>query len=137
MAIHARRALVGLVTTAAVLALPAVAAAAPLLTVTPSTTTAGTSPATVTFNSTFTSAPNDVTFALPAGLLANANQGGGACLAATTLTTACQVGSGTVTSVPAPQRPVSLYLVPAPEAGDAAGVALVQGSPAPAVAQRT
>ena len=128
MAIHARRALVGLATTAAVLALPAVAAAAPLLTVTPSTTTAGTSPATVNFNSTFTSAPNDVTFALPAGLLANANQGGGACLAATTLTTACQVGSGTVTSGAGPAAPVSLYLVPAPAAGDAAGVALVQGS---------
>ena len=128
MAIQARRALVGLVTTAAVLALPAVAAAAPLLTVTQSTTTAGTSPATVTFNSTFTSAPNDVTFALPAGLLANANQGGGACLAATTLTTACQVGSGTVTSGAGPAAPVNLYLVPAPAAGDAAGVALVQGS---------
>ena len=128
MAIRARRALIGLATTAAVLALPAVAAAAPLLTVTQSTTTAGTSPATVSFNSTFTSAPNDVTFALPAGLLANANQGGGACLAATTLTTACQVGSGTVTSGAGPAAPVNLYLVPAPAAGDAAGVALVQGS---------
>jgi hypothetical protein len=128
VAIQARRALVGLVTTAAVLALPAVAAAAPLLTVTPSTTTAGTSPATVTFNSTFSTAPNDVTFALPAGLLANANQGGGACLAATSLTTACQVGSGTATAAGTPNVPVNLYLVPAPAAGDAAGVALVQGS---------
>lgn len=128
MAIHARRALVGLVTTAAVLALPAVAAAAPVLAVTQSTTTAGTSPATVTFNSTFTSAPNNVTFALPAGLLANANQGGGACLASSTPSAACQVGSGTIT-VPGPTNvPVTEYLVAPPAAGDAAGVALVQGT---------
>ena len=128
MAIHARRALVGLVTTAAVLALPAVAAAAPVLAVTQSTTTAGTNPATVTFNSTFTSAPNDVTFALPAGLLANANQGGGACLASSTPNSACIVGTGSVTSGVGPAAPVTLYLVAAPAAGDAAGVALVQGT---------
>ncbi len=81
MAIRLRRALVGLATTAAVLALPAVASAAvtPALTVTPSTTTAGTSPATVGLDATFTGgSPNDVTFALPTGLLANANQAGGA-----------------------------------------------------------
>jgi len=128
VAIRARRALIGLATTAAVLALPAVAAAAPALVVTQSTTTAGTSPATVGFNSTFTTPPNDVTFALPAGLLANANQAGGACLASATPNAACQVGSGTIT-VPGPTNvPVTEYLVAPPAAGDAAGVALVQGS---------
>ena len=127
MAIQARRALVGLVTTAAVLALPAAAWAAPGLTVTPTTTTAGTSPATVNFDSTFTSAPNDVTFALPAGLLANANLQSGACLASSTPSAACQVGSGTATAAGL-AVPVSEYLVKGPAAADAAGVALVQGS---------
>jgi hypothetical protein len=130
VAIRLRRALVGLATTAAVLALPAVASAAvtPALTVTPSTTTAGTSPATVNFDATFSGgSPNDVSFALPSGLLANANQAGGACLISSTPTAACQVGSGTATEAGTP-LPVSLYLVTAPKAGDVAGLALVQGS---------
>ena len=129
MAIRLRRALVGLATTAAVLALPAVASAAvtPALTVTPSTTTAGTSPATVGLDATFAGgSPNDVTFALPTGLLANASQAGGACLISSTATAACQVGTGTVT---AGRRPVtvSLFLVKAPSAADVAGVAVVPG----------
>ena len=139
MAIRVRRALVGLATIAAVLALPAVASAAvtPALTVTPSTTTAGTSPATVEFNATFSgSFPNDVSFGLPSGLLANANQGGGACLISSTPTAACQVGSGTVTAGGNPLS-VNLYLVVAPKAGDAAGLALVQGSTTLSVADVT
>ncbi|MGO9499857.1 MAG: hypothetical protein ACLQA5_24570, partial [Solirubrobacteraceae bacterium] len=76
-------------TTAAVLALPAVASATinPVgLTLTqPTGTTAGTSPATVGFNATFSpsagDSPKDITFALPNGLIANANQASGACLA--------------------------------------------------------
>lgn len=130
MAIRLRRALVGLATTAAVLVLPAVASAAvtPALTVTPSTTTAGTSPATVGLDATFTGgSPNDVTFALPTGLLANASQAGGACLISSTPTTGCQVGTGTVTSAGAAVT-VSLWLVKAPSTSDVAGVAVVQGT---------
>ena len=112
MAIRLRRALAGLATTAAVLALPAVASAAvtPALTVTPSTTTAGTSPATVGLDATFTGgSPNDVTFALPTGLLANASQAGGACLISSTATAACQVGTGTVTAGGVSGQQVSLF----------------------------
>ncbi|HUA71374.1 MAG TPA: hypothetical protein VMA96_09840 [Solirubrobacteraceae bacterium] len=139
MAIRVKRALVGLATAAAVLILPAVASAAvtPGLTVTPSTTVAGTNPATVGFDATFSSAPNDVSFALPAGLLANADQAGGACLIASSPTAACQVGSGTVTAGGMAGLPVSLYLVGAPKAGDAAGLALVQGSTTLSVADVT
>jgi hypothetical protein len=139
VAIRLRRALVGLATAAAVLALPAVASAAvtPALTVTPSTTTAGTSPATVGFHATFSGgSPNDVTLALPAGLLANADQAGGACLISSTPTAACQVGSGTATEN-ATQLSVNLYLVAAPKTGDAAGLALVQGSTTQSVADVT
>ena len=131
MAIRVRRALVGLATAAAVLILPAAASAAvtPGLTVTPTTTAAGTSPATVDFDATFSGgSPNDVTFALPSGLLANANLADGACLASSTPTTACQVGTGTATAAGIPLT-VSLYLVKAPDpATEVGGVALVQGS---------
>ncbi|MBV8219704.1 MAG: hypothetical protein JO325_14655 [Solirubrobacterales bacterium] len=130
MSLRAMRALLGLVNAAAALALPAAASAAvtPALTVTPTTVNAGASPAAVNVHATFTGGtPDDVTFSLPSGLLANANQAGGACLILTTPSAACQVGSGTVTAAGAP-LPVSLYLVAAPRSGDAAGIALVQGS---------
>ena len=136
MAIRARRALVGLATVAAVLALPAVASAAitPALTLNQSSgTTAGTSPATVGFDAVF--APNpatdgvkDVTFALPPGLLANAGINGGACLVATTPTAACQAGTGTVTAGGV-GVPVTEYLVAAPVgSGAAGGVAIVNNA---------
>jgi hypothetical protein len=131
---RARRALVGLVTAGAVLALPAIASATitPALTVSqPTGTTAGANPATVGVDATFPSTtgdfPNDITFALPSGLLANANQAGGVCLLSATPSASCQVGSGTVT-LAGTATPVSLYLVKAPNAGDVAGVALVLGS---------
>ena len=107
---RARRALAGLVTAAAALALPAAASATitPALTLTQSTTTAGTSPATVGFDTMFSpsagDSPKDITFALPPGLLANANQAGGACLASPTPNAACQVGSGTLTAAVGPRR---------------------------------
>ena len=135
MSLRPRRALVGFVAVFALLALPAVASAAitPTLTLDQTAgTTAGTSPATVGFDAKF--APNpvtdgvkDFTFALPPGLQANADLAGGACLISATPQAACQVGSGTVTAGIA-GVPVSLYLVQAPKAGDAAGVAMVQGA---------
>jgi hypothetical protein len=131
---RARRALVGLVIVGAVLALPAVASASisPALTLTePTGTTAGASPATVGVDATFSSTsgdfPNNVTFALPSGLLANANQDGGVCLLPSAPNSSCQVGSGTVTAAGTP-APVSLYLVKAPNAADVAGIALVLGN---------
>jgi len=134
VSLRARRALVGLVTAAAVFALPTAASATitPALTLSQSTTTGGASPATVGFDTTFspnpaTDSPKDITFALPPGLLANANLASGACLASSTPSTACAVGSGTLTAAGNPV-PVSLYLVKAPNAGDIGGVALVEGN---------
>lgn len=139
MSLRARRALIGLATAAAALALPAAAAATitPALTLTQNTTVGGASPATVGFDTTFSpqggDSPKDVTFALPPGLLANANQAGGACLASATPNAACAVGSGTLTTGVGPVQ-VTLYLVKAPSASDVAGVAMVQGtSPSGAV----
>src|ERR1700679_1966739 len=40
----------------------------------------------------------DMTLALPAGLLANASIDGGQCITSTTLTAACQVGTGSITA---------------------------------------
>jgi hypothetical protein len=118
----------------ALLALPAVASATitPSLTVTPTNTTAGTNPATVGFDAKFAPAPatdgvKDVAFSLPPGLIANATLAGGACLISTTPQAACQVGTGTVTESGTPVT-VSLYLVQAPKAGDAGGVAMVAGT---------
>ena len=134
MSLRARRALVGLVTAAAALALPAAASATitPALTLSQNTTTGGTSPATVGFDATFSpsagDSPKDITFALPPGLLANANLASGACLASSTPSSACQVASGTITAGGIPGQPVSMYLVKAPKATDVAGVQLVNGS---------
>ncbi len=133
MSLRASRALVGLVIAGALLALPAVASASispvGLSLTEPTGTTAGTSPATVgidaTFSSNATDSPKDITFALPSGLLANADQAGGICLLSSTPNSSCVVGGGTMTAVGTP-TPVSLYLVKPPSPGDIAGVALVQ-----------
>lgn len=78
----------------------------------------------------------DLTLTLPPGLLADASIDGGQCLKTTTLTSACQVGSGTVkavaTAVVLPVTvtvPISLYLVPPPKPGDLAGVQIVANDP--------
>ena len=88
------------------------------------------------FAPTGTDSPHHLTISLPPGLLANAAINGGSCLkTADTSGTACQVGSGQVTStadpippllnLPVPVTvPVSFYLVPAPAAGDLAGLAV-------------
>lgn len=125
------RALLGLLAAAAALvALPAVASASitPALTLTQSSgTTAGTSPATVGFNAKFSpstgDSPKDITLALPSGLLANLDQDGGACLASSSTSAACQIGSGTVSAATG-SVPATLYLVKAPASSDVAGVAL-------------
>ncbi len=135
MSFRARRALVGLVIAGALLVLPAVASATinpvGLSLTEPTGTSAGTSPATVGFDATFTpssmaESPKDITFALPSGLLANADQAGGICLLSSTPNSSCQVGQGTMTAAAAAPMPVTLYLVKAPSAGDIAGIALVQ-----------
>jgi hypothetical protein len=136
VSLRPRRALLGLITAVAALAvLPAAASASitPSLTLNQTAgTTAGSSPA-IGFDAVF--APNpatdgvkDVTFALPPGLLANANINGGACLLAATPTAACQVGTGTVTAG-GTGVPVTEYLVVAPSgSGAAGGVAVVNNA---------
>ena len=135
MATRVRRALIGLATTVAVMALPAVASATitPALTLNQSAgTTAGTSPATVGFDAAFPSSTGDtvkdVTFALPPGLLADANINGGACLISPSATSACQVGTGTITA-DGLGVPVTEYLVAAPTgSGGAGGVEVVNNA---------
>jgi hypothetical protein len=135
VSVRQRRALAGLVLAAAALAaLPASALAA----ITPSLaldqtagTTAGSNPA-IGFNATFSPNPlgdsvKDLSLGLPQGLLANANINSGGCLASSTPSTSCQVGSGTITAGGTP-TPVTLYLVAPPKAGDVAGLALVVGT---------
>ena len=128
-----RRALVGLVAAAAaVAALPAAASAAitPALTISQSGTTAGSTP-TISFDAKFTStagdAPKDATFALPPGLFGNENINGGACLASSSPSAACQVGTGTLTLVGTPSQPFMVDLIAPPKAGDIGGLAFVSG----------
>jgi uncharacterized membrane protein YgcG len=99
-------------------------------------TQAGTS---VSLGTTFSFAPanndspKDLTINLPPGLLANASINNGACLKTTSMQSACQVASGTVSAetvplgigLPVPVSvPISLYLVAPPHAGDLAGLAI-------------
>ena len=121
---------------AALVAGPASAAVAPTVTVTQTSTKAGASANVsldIKFNPTGSDSPKNLAVALPAGLLANAAIDGGACLKTTTLTSACQVGSGTATASPivlgmpvgSLSIPISFYLVPPPATGDLAGVQAV------------
>jgi hypothetical protein len=84
-----------------------------------------------------TVSPKHLTLVLPPGLLANAAIDGGGCLTAPTPTTACQVGTGTVsasstalgTPVPLPGVSVAFDLVAPPSQGDLAGLAIVSTDP--------
>jgi hypothetical protein len=88
------------------------------------------------FANTGTDSPRDLTINLPPGLLADASLDGGSCLKAANVSgTTCQVGSGTVTATADPipgvlnlplpvSVPVTFYLVPPPNAGDLAGLAV-------------
>jgi hypothetical protein len=87
----------------------------------------------LSFSPTGSDSPKDLTFVLPAGLLADASINGGACLHTQTPTAACQVGTGTVSAtvmelgiglVPVTGQ-VALDLVAPPKPGDLAGVALL------------
>ena len=81
------------------------------------------------FAPTMGDSPDDLTLNLPPGLLANASIDGGACLTVADLNdNACQVGNGTVTAdaygtIPI-TTPVTFDLVPPPQAGDLAGLAV-------------
>jgi len=120
--------------------LPAAASAAitPALTLNQTAgTTAGSSPA-IGFNATFapasttpTDTVKDLKLALPPGLLANENIAGGACLASTSPTAACQIGTGSVT-VAGSSIPATAYLTKAPSPSDVGGLTIV-APPLPSV----
>jgi hypothetical protein len=86
----------------------------------------------LTFSDSGGDSPEDMSIVLPAGLLADADIDGGACLTNADLTdTNCQVGTGTVTAdalgvVPL-TVPVTFDLVPPPTAGDLAGLVVNDG----------
>lgn len=81
------------------------------------------------FAPTGSDSPEHLTLDLPPGLLADASIDGGACLKGADLVdAACQVGSGTVTAdaygtIPI-TTPVTFDLVPPPQPGDLAGLAV-------------
>ncbi len=83
----------------------------------------------LTFAPSLGDSPKDLTLVLPPGLLADASIDGGACLRASAPTSACQVGSGTVTasglSILPVSLPVEFDLVAPPKSGDLGGLALV------------
>jgi hypothetical protein len=81
------------------------------------------------FNPTSGDTVKDLALQLPAGLVANAAVNGGACLKTTAPTSACQVGSGTVTASGITLQTVYDLVAP-PKTGDLAGVQLLaNGSP--------
>jgi len=81
------------------------------------------------FADTGTDSPRDLTLNLPPGLLANASIDGGGCLRSADLAdSTCQVGTGTVVAdaygtIPI-TTPVTFDLVPPPQPGDLAGLAV-------------
>jgi hypothetical protein len=100
-------------------------------------TEAGTSPYSMGIDLNFGTlgagdAVKNVTLTYPAGLLADATINNDACLASSTPSTACQLASGTAT-LPGPKYvPAYEDLVAPPNAGDAAGLALLVDGTAPA-----
>ena len=128
MSLRPRRALVGLITVAAALAaLPASALAAESLTVTPSNTQAGANPS-VTAAITFAGGgdtPSKVVLSEAPGLAANLNANPSCITGAQNLTSACQVGTATITANIGPING-NVYLVPpASGTGDFAGLETV------------
>lgn len=129
MSPRARRALVGLVTAAAVLILPASAlAAGETLTVTPANTQAGGGTnvsAALTFASGDT--PKTVVTSLAPGMLGNL-KANVACLGAQQLSAGCQVGTASLSTTAGPFTG-NLYLVPAQSGTDVAGIEFVPAGP--------
>jgi hypothetical protein len=120
-----RRALVGLITALAALALPAAASAAESLSVSPSSLQAGGNPtitATLGFAPGAGDTPKTVVTSLAPGLLSNLNANP-SCLASMQLTAACQIGNAT-SHTTAGDITGNLYLVP-PQGSDAAGIEYV------------
>ncbi len=117
----------------------------PTLALSPSSGTAASTQnlgADITFKySTSGDTVKDMTLALPAGLLANASIDGGQCITSTTLTAACQVGTGSITAtatvlnllgikVPVTETlPAEFDLVAPPHAGDLAGLQVLASNP--------
>jgi len=126
-----RRALLAFIAAVALpVAAPAMASAAPTLTVTPTTLQAGGDP-NVTSDATFfaspaTDSPESVTLALPPGLLTSASANA-SCLTATP-SGSCVIGSGTATvtvaGVGTPVTAITLTLTTPPAASDIAGIAV-------------
>lgn len=111
-----------------VLAPAASADITPTLTLTPSTSAAGATNATLGMDFKFApstgDSPKDLTVSLPPGLLDNAAINGGACLVATSPTATCQVASGTITAAGA-ALPGTIDLVKAASTADIAGLEIV------------
>lgn len=132
MSFRPRRALVGLVTVAAALAsLPATAlAAGETLNVSPSNPQAGGNPTvtvTLGFNPGSGDTPKTVATSLAPGLLNNLGANPSCLQGSPQHTSACQIGSGSVTAS-GPSEAGSLYLVP-PHGSDLAGVEFVGTTP--------
>ncbi|HZE03893.1 MAG TPA: hypothetical protein VE127_01645, partial [Solirubrobacteraceae bacterium] len=135
-----RQLLLLLTVTAAAAALAPAASASigtPAVTLTPSTGTAARTAnlgVDITFNPSSGDTTKDLTLQLPAGLIANAAIDNGACLKASAPTSACQVGSGTVTATAA-GLPIPLTLnatfdlVAPPSPGDLAGLVVQVDAP--------
>ena len=129
MSLRARRALIGLVTAAAVLILPTSAlAAGEALLVAPANLQAG-GATNVTAALTFAGGdtPKTVTTSLAPGMLGNLNANA-ACLGAQQLTASCQVGTASVSSTGGTFTG-NLYLFPAQASTDAAGIEFVPAGP--------
>ncbi len=112
----------------------ALATVTPKLTLKPTSVTAGSTAnleVDIAFTDSSSDSPKNLALGLPPGLLANASIDGGACLKTTTLTPACQVGTGTISisaaSALPSSLPVTFDLVAPPSAGDLAGLAIVVG----------
>lgn len=111
----------------------------PSVTLSPSTGTAGSTAnlgVDIKFSPTGGDTTKDMTLQLPPGLIANAAVDGGACLKTSTPTSACQVGSGTVTAtenelgidIPLTLS-ASFDLVAPPSTSDLAGLAVLVDDP--------
>jgi len=130
-----RRVLTGLAIglTAVVLAPAASASVTPALSLDQSGGTQAASTVPLGMNLSFSpsgsDSPKDLTITLPPGLLSNASINSGACLKTSTPTSACQVGSGTVSATGLGLLPVTgqvaFDLVAPPKPGDLAGLALL------------
>jgi hypothetical protein len=121
-----------LAATAVLAPVASAAIGAPAVTLTPSTAAAGSTGnlgIDLKFAPTGGDTVKDLALALPAGLLANAAIDGGMCIKRRTPTSACQVGTGSVTAS-GMTLATTFDLVAPPKAGDLAGVVLlVNGSP--------